>query len=82
MSAIKRVRQNAKRRVRNRIVRTRMRTYLRRANDLLADSNKEEAVAAVSVAVAELDRAAQKGIIHKNNASRHKSQLMRRLNAL
>jgi small subunit ribosomal protein S20 len=78
-SAIKRIRQSEKRRVRNRAVRSRMRTYIKRANTAIVTG--DDAVDAVRAAISELDRAAKKGIIHPNNAARRKSRLMQKLNA-
>jgi len=79
-SAIKRIRQSEKRRVRNRAVRSRMRTYVKQANTAIV-RGEEDAVEAVRAAISELDRAAKKGIIHSNNAARRKSRLMKKLNA-
>jgi len=82
-SQIKRNRQNEKRRVRNRVYRGRARTFVAKAREAIADgSSIEETKAAVAEAISELDRAAQKGVIHKNNAARRKSRLMKRLAAL
>ncbi len=81
-SQIKRNRQNEKRRVRNRVYRGRARTFVTRARQALASDNPETAKEAVIQAVSELDKAAEKGIIHKNNAARRKSRLMKRLAAL
>ena len=81
-SAIKRNRQNIKRRARNRMVRSRMRTFAKKADVVLTTGNQEEAAEAVRVALQEIDKAAQKGIIHRNNAARRKSRLAKRLNAL
>jgi len=54
-----------------------------KAREAIADgSSIEETKAAVAEAISELDRAAQKGVIHKNNAARRKSRLMKRLAAL
>ena len=78
-SQIKRNRQNEKRRVRNRIVRGRARTFVSKARSALTSQNPEEAKVAVLEAVSALDRAAQKGVIHKNNAARRKSRLMKHL---
>ena len=76
------MRQNAKRRVRNRMVRSRMRTFVKKANAVIATGDRALAEEAVQAAISELDKAAQKGVIHRNNAARHKSRLMRRLNLL
>jgi small subunit ribosomal protein S20 len=81
-SQIKRNRQNEKRRVRNRVYRGRARTFVVQARAALDSDNPETAKAAVIKAVSELDKAAVKGIIHKNNAARRKSRLMKRLAAL
>ena len=81
-SAIKRNKQNEKRRVRNRIVRGRARTSVKKALTGIESGNIEEARSATLVAISALDRAAQKGVIHKNNAARRKSRLMRHLSAM
>lgn len=81
-SAIKRNKQNEKRRVRNRVVRGSTRTFVRKALTGIESGNVEEARAATLVAISSLDKAAQKGVIHKNNAARRKSRLMHHLAAL
>ena len=81
-SAIKRNKQNEKRRLRNRVYRGSTRTYIARARVALNGQDPVAAEAATMTAVAALDKAAQKGVIHKNNAARRKSRLMKRLAAL
>ncbi len=81
-SAEKRARQSEKRRVRNRVVRSRTRTYVKRANAEIVTGDKDTAEAAVREALRQLDKAAQAGVIHPNNAARRKSRLMHKLNAL
>jgi len=81
-SAIKRNKQNEKRRLRNRVYRGSTRTYIARARVALDGQDPVAAEAATMTAVAALDKAAQKGVIHKNNAARRKSRLMKRLAAL
>ena len=81
-SALKRVRTSAKRRLRNRVVTGRVRSSLKRARMLIAGNDVDAATEAVQVAIRELDRAAEKGILHKNNAARRKSRLMRALNQI
>jgi small subunit ribosomal protein S20 len=81
-SAIKRVRQESKRRARNRAVKSRMRTFVKHANDAIEQGDRVLALDAVRTAISEIDRAASKGVIHSNNASRSKSRLMLRLNGL
>ena len=79
-SQIKRNRQNEKRRLRNRNFRGAARTAITAARDALTenDPNTKEAVLK---AISTLDNAAQKGVIHANNASRRKGRLMKRLAA-
>lgn len=79
-SAIKRIGISEKRRQRNRIVRGSTRSSVRRARSLVDKHQLGEAETAVRSAVSALDKAASKGVIHKNNAARRKSRLMRRLN--
>jgi small subunit ribosomal protein S20 len=78
-SAIKRIRSNERKRVRNRTVRSHARTAVTTARTELESTGGKQAEAKVSEAVRQLDRAAAKGIIHKNNAARRKSRLMKRL---
>ncbi len=78
-SAIKRNKQNEKRRVRNRVYRGQARTYVARARTAIAGKDAEAAKAATLEAIAVLDKAAQKGVLHKNNAARRKSRLMKLL---
>jgi small subunit ribosomal protein S20 len=81
-SQIKRNRQNEKRRVNNRVVRGRARTAVSKARTVLATGDEATSKEAVLMAISQLDRAAQKGVIHKNNAARRKSRLMKRLAGL
>ncbi len=79
-SALKRIRSSEKRRQRNRIVRGSTRTSVKKARTSLTGKDMAVAEAAVQDAVSALDKAAAKGVIHKNNAARRKSRLMRQLN--
>ena len=81
-SAIKRNKQNEKRRQKNRIFRGRARTAVKKARVLMEANDLPATVEATMEAVSLLDKAAEKGVLHKNNASRRKSRLMRRLAAL
>jgi small subunit ribosomal protein S20 len=80
-SQIKRNRQNEGRRVRNRSVRSALRTRSRRFNEALASEDSQAAEDAYRDAARALDRAASKGIIHKNRAADKKSRLARKLNS-
>jgi small subunit ribosomal protein S20 len=81
-SAIKRNKQNERRRVRNRVYRGKARTFVKKARTEIEEGSLKKARAATLEAISALDKAAQKGVLHKNNASRRKSRLMRRLAAM
>lgn len=81
-SAIKRIRVAERRRQRNRPVISRARTDVRTAKQLIQAGNLAEAREAVRTAIRTLDKAAEKGILHKNNAARRKSRLMKFLATL
>jgi small subunit ribosomal protein S20 len=81
-SAIKRNKQNEKRRLHNRVFRGRARTFVKNAREAIDNEDIAEARAATQQAISALDKAAEKGVIHKNNAARRKSRLMKRLAAL
>ena len=81
-SQIKRNKQNEKRRLRNRYFRGRARSFVKKANLAIEEGELEEAQQATLEAVRSLDKAAEKGVLHKNNAARRKSRLMKRLNSL
>jgi small subunit ribosomal protein S20 len=78
-SAMKRARQNPKRYARNRTFRSSTRTYIKNARRLIDAGDLEQAEGQVEMAVRALDKAAQKGLIHKNNAARRKSRLIKHL---
>jgi small subunit ribosomal protein S20 len=81
-SQIKRNRQNERRRLRNKTVRSEVKTRLRQFR-LAADAgNREEAEAAYQVAARKLDKAAEKGVVHANFAANHKAKMSRRLSGL
>lgn len=81
-SALKRIRQNAKRRVHNRYYRQRARTMVKKARVSITSGESESAREATLNAIRELDTAASRGIIHPRNAARRKSRLMKHLNSL
>lgn len=82
LSAIKRVRQNEKRRERNRSHRTRLRTKLKKLRQAIEAKNVEEAQKLLPDTVSLVDVMVKKGVIHENAGSRYKSRLTRRLAAL
>jgi small subunit ribosomal protein S20 len=77
-SALKRMRQNERRRLRNRTVRSKVRTAVKTARTALGTTGTG-ARAAVAEAIRTLDKAVTKGVIHRNTAARKKSALARRL---
>ena len=79
-SQIKRNRQNEKRRVRNKAVRSELKTRTKQALTS-AEQGAEEADDAARLAMKRIDKAASSHVIHRNAAARRKSRLMRRLNA-
>ena len=82
LSAIKRARQAVKRNLRNRSVMSSVRTIVKKAETAITSGSKEEADKALIQATKALSRAASKGVIHKNTASRNISRLTRKVNAL
>jgi small subunit ribosomal protein S20 len=81
-SAIKRIRQSEKRRLFNRNYRNRTRSFVKNARQAIEGGELAEAEEATRAAIKDLDMAASRGIIHKRNAARRKSRLMKQLAAL
>ncbi len=81
-SALKRARQTEKRTLRNRANASQLRTALRNLRESLGKGEKTNAIATYRLTVSALDKAIQKGVLHENTASRYKSRLGTRLNAL
>lgn len=81
-SAKKRVKVSATKELRNKMVKTGMKTSIRKYEAALADGNKELAAATYKEAVAKIDKAVAKGIMHKNTAARRKSRFTRLLNGI
>lgn len=80
--ARKRARQNTKRRQHSASQRSMIRTYLKRVNAAIEAKDYDTATEAYNKAVPVIDRMADKGIIHKNKAARHKSRLNKAIKAL
>lgn len=79
-SAEKRVRQNVKRELRNRRTKSMLKTTIRRFEETLQSGDMEEAKVTLNAAVRQIDRAATRGVVHKNTAARKKSRLSRIFN--
>ncbi|GJD94979.1 30S ribosomal protein S20 [Methylobacterium iners] len=82
VSAKKMTRKIAKRTAVNRSRRSRMRTFVRKVEEAIASGDQSVALDALRAAEPEIMRAAQNGIVHKNNASRKVSRLTARVKAL
>ena len=75
MSAEKRVRQNERRRVVNRSNRTKLRTSIKNLRSALKGDDAGKVSGLLPKTVSEIDKAVQKGVLHRNAAARHKSRL-------
>jgi small subunit ribosomal protein S20 len=82
LSALKRARQTVKRTATNRTNTSRLRTSLRELREALAKGDKASADKTYRQTVSALDKAIQKGVIHKNTAARYKSRLSVRVRAV
>jgi small subunit ribosomal protein S20 len=78
-SAKKRIRQSQRRRVHNRVFRMQARTSVKQARTAVASGDGVASPEAVRSAISQLDKAAAKGVIHRNNAARRKSRLVKRM---
>ena len=81
-SARKRLRQTDKRRKRNRLAMKAVKKETREVNDALAVTDAAKAAAELPSAAKQLDKAAARGVIHKNKAARLKSRMAKKVNAL
>ena len=79
-SAKKQMRVSEKKRIHNKSIRSLCKTNITKAERLIFSGEFEAAEKAVVTAISSLDKAAEKGIIHPNNAARRKSRLMKKLN--
>jgi len=77
----KRILTNEKRRVRNKEVRTALKTYVRQVHQGIESGDMGKTIPALSKAGRELDRAVSKGVIHRNAAANRKSSLARMVNS-
>jgi len=77
-SAKKRIKVGYRRTLRNKRLKSALRTVIRKFEQALTKASREEAAAALKKALVAIDKAATKGILHKNNAARKKSRLSRR----
>jgi small subunit ribosomal protein S20 len=81
-SQIKRIKVAERQRLRNKSVKSALKTYVIKFNNAVAAGDKAIAETALKTAVKTFDKAAEKGIIHKNNAANKKSRMVKKLNAM
>lgn len=81
-SAIKRLRQNKTRNLRNRMAKANLRSTIKKLRAAIQGGDQEPAKSTLATATSVIDKAVGKGIIHKNAASRYKSRLSRQINVL
>lgn len=81
-SQIKRIGTNEKARLRNKAVKSELKTYVRRVREAVAGGDKDAASAALVLAARKLDKAVSKGVIHANQAANRKSSLSKAVNGL
>jgi small subunit ribosomal protein S20 len=81
-SQLKRIGTNEKARLRNKAVKSELRTHVRRVREAVAGGDKDAAGVALATASRKLDKAVSKGVIHQNQAANKKSALAKSVNAL
>jgi small subunit ribosomal protein S20 len=81
-SQLKRIKTNEKARLRNRAVKSELKTYIRRVREAIAGGDKEKASQALVDASRKLDKAVSKGVIHANQAANKKSALAKAVGSL
>lgn len=81
-SQIKRVKTAEQQRLRNKAVRTELKTWIKKFHQAVAANDEEQAFDLLKIASKKLDTAARKGIIHKNNAANRKAAIWRKFNQL
>jgi small subunit ribosomal protein S20 len=81
-SQIKRIKTNEKARLRNKAVKSELKTYVRKVREAVAAGDKEAATAALQAATRKLDKAVSKGVIHANQAANRKSAIAKSVESL
>ena len=81
-SQIKRIKTNEKARLRNKAVKSELKTYVRKVREAVAAGDKEAAATALQAASRKLDKAVSKGVIHTNQAANRKSAIAKSVEAL
>lgn len=78
-SQMKRIKTNEKRRLRNKSVKSELKTFVRRVREAIVAGDREAAEAALRLAGKKLDKAAAKGVIHRNQAANRQSKLAQQI---
>ncbi|MFI6424440.1 30S ribosomal protein S20 [Promicromonospora sp. NPDC050880] len=81
-SQMKRIKTNEKARLRNKSVKSELKTHVRKVREAIAAGDKETATVALAVASRKLDKAVAKGVIHANQAANRKSAIAKQVAAL
>ena len=81
-SQIKRIGTNEKARLRNKAVKTELKTHVRRVREAVVAGDKEAATTALAAASRKLDKAVSKGVVHENQAANRKSALAKQVAGL
>ena len=81
-SQLRRIKTNEKARLRNKAVKSELKTYVRRVREAVAAADKDKATTALVDASRKLDKAVSKGVIHANQAANRKSALAKSVGAL
>ena len=81
-SQLKRIKTNEKARLRNKAVKSELRTHIRRVREAVAGGDRDLASVALATASKKLDKAVSKGVIHQNQAANKKSALAKSVNSL
>jgi small subunit ribosomal protein S20 len=81
-SQLKRIKTNEKARLRNKAVKSELRTHVRRVREAIAGGDKDAAAVALATASKKLDKAVSKGVIHRNQAANKKSALAKQVGSL
>jgi len=79
-TAEKEMRASVRRRARNKATHSQTKTNIRKAEETIASGNLDKAKADITIAISALDKEAEKGKLHRNNAARCKSRLVKKLN--
>jgi len=81
LSVLKRVRQSKKRRLRNQAWKSKIKTYTKKVETAISEKNKDNAYSMLRETIRIISKAASKGVIHKNTASRKVSRLTKKVNS-